>query len=144
MKKIMLSVIILAICLTSIAQFEIKYNRFRYPREDYIQAGRDRLDSYNIDCNAENVRIITNLYKSIYYSDTSSMESKQDALCSLGHTNCKEVIDFYVDIFKEDSNQEMRYDALKYLGWLRAKSSIPFLMEAVQKDNDVYFVNKIA
>ena len=144
MKKLMLNLIILGALMTSFAQFEIKYNRFRHSREEYIEIGRDLAHSNSIDCNEKEAKVNINLYKSIFYSDTVSVESKQDALYNLSHTNCQEVIDFYENIIKNDAIQNMRNDALLYLGWLRAKSSIPFLLEVAKKENDLKFVIEIA
>jgi len=147
MKKKMLSLILASICLTSIAQFEIKYNRFRHSIEERIIIARDLLSSYRdteIDCNTKDVKTDTDMSKSIYYSDTASIESKQDALRELVHINCQEVIDFYVNILKTDPNKKLRHDAILYLGWLEAKSTIPVLLEAAKKENEFYFVKRIA
>lgn len=138
---------ILSSCLISIAQFEIKYNRFRHSREEYIIITKHIFDSYNnieIDCNEKNTSTDINTSKSIYYSDTASIELKREALQMLSHTNCQGVIDFFVDILKNGANKDLRFDAVQGLGSLRAKSSIPFLLEVAKKENDLYFVNRIA
>jgi len=147
MKKITLSLILVSICLTSIAQFEIKYNRFRHTREEHIIIAKELTDSYKnieIDCNDEEIRSETKTYKSIYHSDTASIESKQDVLRELVHINCQEVIDFYVDILHNDPNKQIKADAILYLGWLNAKSNIPVLLEVAKKENNLRFANRIA
>jgi len=145
MKKIMIFTILFILLINGFSQEEGKYNRFRHSREEYIEIGRDMFDSYkDIDCDDIEVRVSKNLDISTYYSDTSSFESKREAMHSLGHTNCPEVIDFYVDILNNDTSTVMRNDALLYLGWLRAKSSIPSLLEAAKQNNDISFVNRIA
>jgi HEAT repeat protein len=98
----------------------------------------------DVDCNEKEVKESINMSKNIYYSDTASIELKRDALQNLGHTNCQDVIDFYVDILNNDTHNDMRCDAILYLGWLQAKSSIPFLLQAAKNDNELYFVNHIA
>ena len=147
MKKIIFSLIIMSAFIVVNAQFEIKYNRFRHSREEHIIIAKDLLNSYRnieIDCNEKDIKTSTNTRKSIYYSDTASIESKRDALRELVYTNCQDIIDFYVSILNNDSNKEMRCDAILYLGWLWAKSSIPYLLEVAKKEKDVYFVNEIA
>ena len=146
MKKLMIFTILLVLLMAGFAQQEGDYNRFRHSREEYIEIGRELAKSYirDIDCNDKEIRTDISDYKSIFYSDTSSVESKREALHGLVYTNCQEVIDFYVDITKNDLNQEIRKDALLYLGWLRAKSSIPFLLEIAKKENNLAFIVEIA
>jgi HEAT repeat protein len=144
MKKLTLIISFLGALIFANAQFEIKYNRFRHSREEYIAIGRDLAKLNNIDCNEQEVTEGKDMFKSIFYSDTSSVESKRDAMWHLGHINCQDVIDFYVDILKNDTSKDMRYNALLYLGWIRAKSSIPFLLESAKKENDLSFINKVA
>jgi hypothetical protein len=135
MKKITLIIMILGVIIITSAQIEIKYNRFRHSREEYIEIGRDLAHSNSIDCNEKEARGNINLYKSIFYSDTVSVESKQDALYNLSHTNCQEVIDFYEDIIQNDANQKMRKDALLYLGWL--------IMEGGTNEKNYFFYHII-
>jgi HEAT repeat protein len=146
MKKIMIFTMLLIILIPAFTQEEGTYNRFRHSREEYIAVGRDlgKSNNMDIDCNDEEVRADINESKSIFYSDTSSVEEKSDALWNLGHIKCQEVIDFYEDIIKNNPNQKMRKDALLYLGWLRATSGIPFLLEVAKKENNLFFVIEIA
>ena len=145
MKKLMIFTMLFILLMTGFSQQEGDYNRFRHSREEYIQTGRDIFDSYKyIDCNEKEIKTDIGINISIFYSDTSSIESKREAMQDLGHTNCEEVIDFYIDVLNNDTSREIRKDALLYLGWLRAKSSIPFLLGATKNNNDLAFVNKIA
>jgi hypothetical protein len=146
MKKLTLIISFLGILIFANAQFEIKYNRFRHPREEYIEIKRDLAKSNNveIDCDDEELKEDIIFYKTIFYSDTSSVESKEDALDYLGYVNCEDVIDFYVNILKNGTNRKMRLDALLYLGRLRTKSTIPLLLDVAEKVNDLYFTIEIA
>jgi HEAT repeat protein len=146
MKKMMIITMLFILVISVFPQEEGKYNRFRHSREEYIEIGRDLAESYNknIDCDDKEIKTDIIEYKSIFYSDTSSFESKREAMHSLGHTNCPDVIDFYVDILNNDTSMVMRNDALLYLGWLRAKSSIPHLLEAAKQNNGISFVIRIA
>ena len=146
MKKIMIFTILFIILTTAFAQQEGIYNPFRHTREEFIAEGRKLLDSNirNIDCNEKEVKSDINMSKTIFYSDTSSVETKRDAMRYLAYTNCQEVIDFYVGILNNDTSEEMHSDALLYLGWIRATSSIPFLLEFSKRKNDLSFLNNIA
>jgi len=139
----MIFTILFIILTTAFAQQEGTYNRFRHLRDEFIAVGKDLFDSYK-DTDCEEARTDINISKTIFYSDTSSVESKRDVMRWLGHTNCQEVIDFYINILNNDPNKEIRSDAVLYLGWLRAKSSIPHLLETAKKGNDLAFVVEIA
>ena len=125
-----------------LTQKQSDYNPYRNPREEYIKTGRDFANSYEgINCEEEIEYIKT--AKNIYYSDTSSLSSRRESIIGLGRINCQEVIDFLIDVLKNDTSTDLCYDVLLCLGWYRAKSTIPFLVE-FSKNVDVFFVNKIA
>jgi len=146
MKKIMILAILLILIINGFAQEEGVYNRFRHSREEYIAVMRDLANDNvrNIDCNDERERTEINMCKTVFYSDTSSFESKRETIQILRPTNCQEVIDFYIDILKNETDTRIRHNVLECLGWTRAKSSIPFLLEVANKENDLAFVKNIA
>ncbi|MDR1112644.1 MAG: hypothetical protein LBL18_02635 [Bacteroidales bacterium] len=110
------------------------YNPFRHDRDEYIKTGREMYEEFLTRvCDKD---LATEMIQE--YNKTKS----KDILYQIGYMNCDTVVPFLQNLIILD--KETRYEALTLLGWRRPYQLLPFLLELSRKEDELFFINRIA
>jgi hypothetical protein len=151
MKRIGLSVIILGLFITSIAQVDKNaileklrsdlipqtkdknYNPYKYAKEKHIIAC--------LEVNIENARrdeceTLKEIIEMFYKTDfTISDKEKSDFIREISRFQCQESFDFLVEQIKNNPSETVRCYAMMYLSWSLNSDYLPCILEYAKKDS---------
>jgi HEAT repeat protein len=140
MRKLILSLIVQGVFITSFAQTDKDYNPYKSRREDYIKTllypTQDSVEGMKDIDNCERGREAIKQYYEILAEIEQTKEKRdiEDYVGAIVAARCPELFEFTVNLIKTDTSEQVRCRAIMLLGFPENLEYVPFLDEYIKKD----------